>query len=181
MEGIATATSSFAGVGDTVAEAERVQSTELDRILLLAFRFAYAWLRAPVREDAEEIAQEVAWAAHKKFRRRLGDCGNAWVWTTTRNMTENWKRGATRSQRRDTEWHALQDGDKQVPEQMKRLRRREVREAIAKLSRKQRQVVVLFYLGENTIEEVSKLLGIRPGTAKSRLNKARKLLKETLG
>jgi RNA polymerase sigma-70 factor (ECF subfamily) len=43
-----------------------------------------------------------------------------------------------------------------------------------------RQVVVLFYLEEKSYEEICLILGIRMGTLKSRLSRARAMLEETL-
>lgn len=52
--------------------------------------------------------------------------------------------------------------------------------AINKLPEKLRITVILFYFQEMDIASVSKTLGIPPGTVKSRLNKARNILKEVL-
>ena len=52
--------------------------------------------------------------------------------------------------------------------------------AIAKLPEKLRLTVLLFYFRDMDTESAAMVLGIPPGTVKSRLNKARKLLKEVL-
>ena len=52
--------------------------------------------------------------------------------------------------------------------------------AIDKLPEKLRLTVLLFYFRDMDIEKTASVLGIPPGTVKSRLNKARKLLKEVL-
>ena len=52
--------------------------------------------------------------------------------------------------------------------------------AIDKLPEKLRLTVLLFYFRDMDIESAATVLGIPPGTVKSRLNKARKLLKEVL-
>ena len=52
--------------------------------------------------------------------------------------------------------------------------------AIDGLPEKLRLTVLLFYFRDMDIESVAKVLGIPPGTVKSRLNKSRKLLKEVL-
>ena len=52
--------------------------------------------------------------------------------------------------------------------------------AIDKLPEKLRLTVLLFYFRDMDIEKTATVLGIPPGTVKSRLNKARKLLKEVL-
>ncbi|MBQ4282700.1 MAG: sigma-70 family RNA polymerase sigma factor [Lachnospira sp.] len=53
-------------------------------------------------------------------------------------------------------------------------------EAIDKLPEKLRVTVILFYFKDMDVAATSATLGIPEGTVKSRLNKARKLLKEVL-
>lgn len=52
--------------------------------------------------------------------------------------------------------------------------------AIDKLPEKLRLAIILFYFEDMDISKTAQTLGIPPGTVKSRLNKARKLLKEVL-
>ena len=54
-------------------------------------------------------------------------------------------------------------------------------EAIDGLPEKLRLAVILYYFEEMDISATAKLMGIPEGTVKSRLSKARKLLKEVLG
>lgn len=53
-------------------------------------------------------------------------------------------------------------------------------EAVNRLPEKLRMTVILFYFKEMDINETANVLGIPVGTVKSRLNKARNLLKEVL-
>ncbi|MDF1809869.1 MAG: RNA polymerase sigma factor [Phycisphaerales bacterium] len=55
-----------------------------------------------------------------------------------------------------------------------------VREAISTLDPKLREVVYLFYMDNCTIEQLSAVLGIPTGTAKTRLKRARSQLKDLL-
>ena len=52
--------------------------------------------------------------------------------------------------------------------------------AIDQLPEKMRLAIILFYFEDMDISKTAETLGIPPGTVKSRLNKARKLLKEVL-
>ena len=54
-------------------------------------------------------------------------------------------------------------------------------EAINNLPEKLRVTIILFYFRDMDIKMTANLLGIPEGTVKSRLNKAKKLLKEVLG
>lgn len=56
----------------------------------------------------------------------------------------------------------------------------DLHDAIDQLPDKLRLVVILFYFREQDIGATAKILNIPVGTVKSRLNKARKLLKEVL-
>jgi RNA polymerase sigma factor (sigma-70 family) len=51
-----------------------------------------------------------------------------------------------------------------------------VQRLMAKLPESERTVMVLYYLGEMTCEEISKFLGVSPNTIKSRLQRARERL-----
>ena len=53
-------------------------------------------------------------------------------------------------------------------------------DAIDKLPEKLRLTVILFYFRDMDISSTATVLKVPPGTVKSRLNKARKLLKEML-
>ena len=53
-------------------------------------------------------------------------------------------------------------------------------EAVGQLPEKLRLAVILFYFQGEDLASAAKTLNIPVGTAKSRLNKARKLLKEAL-
>lgn len=53
-------------------------------------------------------------------------------------------------------------------------------EAIDKLPKKHRITIILFYFQDMDIEMTAQVLGIPPGTVKSRLSKARQFLKEAL-
>ncbi len=57
---------------------------------------------------------------------------------------------------------------------------RQVREAVAKLEEKYRIPVYLYYSQQFTTEQIGKVLKLPQGTVKSRLYKARKLLKKEL-
>ena len=54
-------------------------------------------------------------------------------------------------------------------------------EGIRRLPEKYRVAVILFYFQNMDIAGTARVLGVPEGTVKSRLNKARKLLKEVLG
>ncbi len=58
--------------------------------------------------------------------------------------------------------------------------RRDVRRAVGRLPDKMRAPVLLFYVGGLAVEDVAHALGVPVGTVKSRLNRARRLLRSEL-
>lgn len=56
----------------------------------------------------------------------------------------------------------------------------EVREAVERLPEKLREAVILFYFEDKDIKRTAEIMGIPQGTAKTRLMKARSMLKEVL-
>ncbi len=56
----------------------------------------------------------------------------------------------------------------------------EVREAVDQLPEKFREAVILFYFEDMDIKRTAEIMGIPEGTAKTRLMKARSMLKEVL-
>ena len=56
----------------------------------------------------------------------------------------------------------------------------EIREAVDSLDEKLRMTVILFYFNDLGEKRTAEVLGIPVGTVKSRLNKAKKILKEVL-
>lgn len=58
--------------------------------------------------------------------------------------------------------------------------RNTVRQAVQKLPEKYRLPVLLFYMEEQKLSEISRILGIPEGTVKTRLHRAKKLLEKEL-
>lgn len=63
---------------------------------------------------------------------------------------------------------------------IKELENKKVREAVYSLPDKFKIIVLMFYMQELSVEEIGKVLGVPAGTVKSRLFKARTLLKERM-
>src|SRR5215831_16354352 len=59
--------------------------------------------------------------------------------------------------------------------------RRRVRGAVERMARPERDVLLAYYLGQMSVLEISRALGIPEGTVKSRLHRARRALRQELG
>lgn len=166
---------------------EKVGSGRRDEALALVvgafkvkvFGLAYSFLRD--REAAEDVAQEVfikVWKALPKFDARA--TLSTWIYTITRNTSLSALRGR-RVQASLSDPDVLQsvealgpvaagDGAEAEGQALMRL--------VDQLPEKQRQVVTLFYLQEQSHEEVSTMLAMPVGTVKTLLHRARERLRE---
>lgn len=137
------------------------------------------------REGADDVAQEVflaAWHNQRRFR------GESSLWTWLAAMTVNRSRSVQRRRRLFDKFAAAagrapaKAGLEPGPEQ--RLYRDEtaacVREAVARLPVKYREVLVLRYLEELAVDEIAALLSERRNTIEVRITRARKLLEPQL-
>lgn len=144
------------------------------------FQITYAILQN--REDAEEIAQETFLRAF----RRLGSLRDprrfrSWVGRIASRLALNRRRSRARRLARETGWHSegFGPGFPIPPEAGDRMAMREVRRSVDRLPEKYRAVLLLSAVEGMASREVAGLLGIRPGTVRSRLHQVRKrLLKE---
>ena len=57
---------------------------------------------------------------------------------------------------------------------------KELKKSVLELKPHYKVVILLFYFEEKTIKEISYILSVPEGTVKSRLNQAKKILKEKL-
>jgi RNA polymerase sigma-70 factor (ECF subfamily) len=168
---------------DAAGEAGR---HEFDHLLAelapLAFRVALGVLRNPA--EAEEVAQESLLRAYRKFH-HLRDVQRfrSWLVRVSFRMALDRSRAMRRRDARETQWPRpelrppLQSVEDIAAwhEFQERLGR-----ALDELPERLRLVMLLSAIEGHSIEEVAALLGVPPGTVKSRLFVARKRLAEKL-
>jgi len=105
-----------------------------------------------------------------------------WLYRTTTNLTYTWVKRHKRFLRplEDmVEWLA---GKKESPSQLteKEEEWEDIRKAISRLPLVQRMVVVLYYINDLSLQEISEVLDVPVGTVKSRLYYGRQVLKRNL-
>ncbi len=107
-----------------------------------------------------------------------------WLYRVTLNLVYDWSAQRRWPQPLDEmlEWFqgfvaAFPAPDRQAEE---RETNRIVHQVIARLSPAHQKVIVLFYLEDISVEKISEILAIPPGTVKSRLHYARKGLRKEL-
>ena len=158
---------------------------------------ALAWRKVGDFHIAEEITQDTFLQAHKKLASLKNPSQFAgWLYVITDRLCRSWfRKRQLRTQSLETiseetlEETAYSNYDREQREGTAvEHRRRIVQRLMAKLPESERTVMVLYYLGEMTCEEISKFLGVSSNTVRSRLRRARERLKneepiiqETLG
>ena len=158
---------------------------------------ALAWRKVGDFHIAEEITQDTFLQAHKKLA-ALKDPNQfaGWLYVIADRLCRAWFR------KRQLRTQSLETTDEETLEETAHSnyireqregtalehRRRIVQKLMEKLPESERTVMVLYYLGEMSGKEISKFLGVSPNTVRSRLQRARKRLKneehiirETLG
>lgn len=122
----------------------------------LAYRVSFKVLGD--RGDAEDVAQEALARTHVRWA-RLRDRPEGWVVTVATNLAIDRLRRRNRSTETGSEPVALVE--------VHLSERIDLARALRRLSRRQRQVVVLRYLADWPELEVADALGCTPGTVKS--------------
>jgi RNA polymerase sigma-70 factor (ECF subfamily) len=146
------------------------------------------------RAEAEDMTQEVFIQVFKAVSQFRGDCKlGTWIYRVAVNTCKN--RSKYLSRRHDGAQDAFDDicdhaplhqakgvttGDVSRPDQMVEGREVEhiVRVAISELESDFREALVLRDIENLSYEEITEILGLAEGTVKSRIHRARAMLKE---
>ena len=138
------------------------------------------------REDAEEIAQDVFVKAYRSLADFRGDSKfSTWLFTITRTTCLSFLRKKKLDiQSLDNERTGVQLENREsgfnanlVEQKSKHAM---LNQAIALLSPDDAQVLNLFYKGDQTLEEIGKIMRLDPNTIKVKLHRARQRLKDKL-
>jgi RNA polymerase sigma-70 factor (ECF subfamily) len=138
--------------------------------------FRLAYLLSGSAADAEDVAQETFLRAyHALGRFDTGRPLRPWLLKITANQARNQRRSLGRYAAALTRWF---QSDPQTSEpgveaaSRRRQDRRQVWEAVRRLSDGDQRVIYLRYFLELSVEETADTLEIAPGTVKSRLHRA---------
>jgi len=143
-------------------------------------RIAYLYLKDKHR--AEDAFQEVFIKVFKKFGSFRGKSNEkTWLIRITVNVCKDMLRSAwlkrviTRHELDETEGNDIVE-DRIIQSQQNR----RLFEEVMKLPTSYRETIILYYYQELDTAETAKILGIAEGTVRSRLTRARELLKSNL-
>jgi RNA polymerase sigma factor (sigma-70 family) len=138
------------------------------------------------REDAEEIAQDVFVKAYRSLADFRGASKfSTWLYTVVRTSCLTFlrkKKLDTRSIDNERTFLQLENRESgfRADTIEQKSRHAMVNEAIRMLSPDDAQVITLFYKGEQSLEEIGKIMGLDPNTVKVKLHRARHRLKDKL-
>ncbi len=138
------------------------------------------------REDAEEIAQDTFVKAYRSLADFRGDSKfSTWLFTITRTTCLSFlrkKKLDTRSL--DNERTGLQVQNKESGFNANLIEQKSkhamLNKAISMLSPDDAQVLNLFYKGDQTLDEIGKIMRLDPNTVKVKLHRARQRLKQKM-
>ncbi|MGZ3778341.1 MAG: RNA polymerase sigma factor [Mucilaginibacter sp.] len=149
-------------------------------VFTLAMRFCKG------REDAEEVAQDCFIKAYRSLSSFQGQSKfSTWlysiVYTTAMTFLRK-KRVDTDSIDDENTYIQLENQSSGLDNNTaeKRSRSYYLNEAIGRLLPDDAAIITLFYMGEQSLEEIGQTLGIEPNTVKVKLFRARQRLKEKL-
>ncbi|MCY4403538.1 MAG: sigma-70 family RNA polymerase sigma factor [Candidatus Poribacteria bacterium] len=144
-----------------------------------------AWRKIGDFHIAEDITQDVFLIVYQRLH-TLKDPNlfSGWLYVITTRLCATWlrKKRIQTEPLEDTETTMLQKDaySHHVAEERTKTAGQEQRDVVkkllAKLKESERTVMTLHYLGEMTVEEISRFLGVSAGTIKSRLQRARNRL-----
>jgi len=138
------------------------------------------------REDAEELSQDIFVKAYRPLADFRGDAKfSTWLYTIVRTSCITFlrkkkldttsidnERTLTQLENRESGFNA-----NTIEQKSKHAM---VNTAIRLLSPDDAQLITLFYKGEQTLEEIGRIMGLEPNTVKVKLHRARHRLKEKM-
>ena len=139
-----------------------------------AYRCAFKLLGD--RAEAEDIAQEALARAFVRWR-KVEDYAAAWVCRVAANLALDRSRSSAHRTRAD----AQVDSDHAAAPDPDAAQRLDLRVALLDLPRRQRDVVVLRYLLDQSEQSVAAALGVSVGAVKTHASRGLSALRVTLG
>lgn len=139
-----------------------------------------AWRLTDDEQAAWDVLQE-AWIVISRRIGRLGDTSAfpAWAYRITSNKSRDWIRRRQRMRRADEaygmRWIEGENGSNHAERHYA-----DLREALGDLSGRDRAILSFRYEDNFSTAEIAEILGIPPGTVKSRLHHARQRLRRFL-
>ncbi len=168
----------------------KLQCGSLEALGVLYDRYRHLVFRTALgitgdSEAAADLLQDVFLRLHR-FAERIDPERplEPWLYRMTTNLSYTWikrRRRWLQPLEDMAEW--LAGGKKEMPAHQVEMDEswRQVQQAVSSLPLSHRGVVVLYYVNDLSLQEISEILDIPVGTVKSRLHYGRQALKKNLG
>lgn len=136
------------------------------------------------KDQSEELAQEILLLAWKNLKNlREPSKFQAWLCTIARNTVQNWRRTCGRQQAgRATHLgeatHQAASTAEPVDTAIQQEQEAVVNQALDHIPEKYREPLILFYRESKSVRDVAALLSLSENTARQRISRARRLLKD---
>jgi RNA polymerase sigma-70 factor (ECF subfamily) len=176
----------LAQLADRVAQVIRAHTEPVDRAFVDGIMASLKSLRSfalSLTRDvhqAEDLVQEMVLKAISKQEKFEADTNlQAWLFTILRNQFFSGHRKAQREVEDAEGAHAATLIS--IPDQEDRIVVQDLEAALARLPREQREAILLIGAEGMAYEEAAEVLGVKVGTLKSRVNRARNRLAEMMG
>ncbi|PZE19532.1 RNA polymerase sigma factor SigW [Paenibacillus xerothermodurans] len=184
MEQIDVRLAKLARNGDRAAFAELVELYK-EKIFHLAYRMLHN------RHEAEEIVQETflrvytnleRYDENQKFSTWIYRIGTNLCIDRLRKRKPNYSLDAEMNDGEGTDWYAMLPSEDDTPDDQVILSetRNEIRKSIETLPEKYKTVVVLRYLQDLSLQEISEVLSLPITTIKTRLHRGREHLRKKM-
>lgn len=151
-----------------------------------SFVFTIALRYTPNREDAEEIAQDVFVKAYRSLADFRGESKfSTWLYTIVTTTCITFLRKKKLPIHSLDNEHIFEVADNQnsvfrANQVEQKSKVQVINEAIKLLSVDDARIITLFYQAEQSLEEIGRIIGVDPNTAKVKLHRARQRLKEKM-
>jgi RNA polymerase sigma factor (sigma-70 family) len=138
------------------------------------------------REDAEEVAQDIFVKAYRSLADFRGASKfSTWLYTIVHNTCISFlRKKKIETEPIDRAGIQIQVQNRQSGFRADRVEQKSkhamVNEAIRLLIPDDHQVISLFYKGEQSLDEIGRIMGMEPNTVKVKLHRARQRLKEKM-
>ena len=161
--------------GDRTAAAELVE-TYYEQIYLYMRRLGHD------RQISEDLTQDSFLSAWRHIGQlRDGKALNSWLYRIAGNVSRLYWRKHRHKEIAGVEDIDMLRGHNREPDMVERYEQIEQLEsAVLRLPLKLKQAIVLHYMQQLTISEAADAAGVRPGTFKSRLNRALRALRKQI-
>ena len=146
--------------------------------------YAYAFQKVRNEEDARDVTQEVFWRAyHHLYQLRQPHRFRSWLYTIMSNQCKRQLMSVIKTRQHETALEDATDDALRVepahttPTEGWQV---DLEQALSELPDDNRVAVSMFYMGDNSLKEISEFLGVSVNTVKSKLYRARQQLGNAL-